>query len=198
MHDHIIYLNGPSSSGKTTLAKALQNALEQPFLHIGLDTMIDMMPEMVNNWTGDPAPLGFSWKKELDETGHPIEVLQEGPFAKKLCATYRDVVKLLAQQSYHLIIDDVAFGKPEVDLWREKLKDFAVLWVGVEASLEDLEAREKKRGDRIIGSARAQYYQVHKAVDYDLMVNTSTMSMQECVNTICAKARDKALLPATN
>jgi chloramphenicol 3-O phosphotransferase len=31
----IIYLNGPSSSGKTTLAKALQHALENPFLHIG-------------------------------------------------------------------------------------------------------------------------------------------------------------------
>ena len=33
----IIYLNGPSSSGKTTLAKALQHAFEEPFLHIGID-----------------------------------------------------------------------------------------------------------------------------------------------------------------
>ena len=33
----IIYLNGPSSSGKTTLAKALQHAFEKPFLHVGID-----------------------------------------------------------------------------------------------------------------------------------------------------------------
>ena len=33
----IIYLNGPSSSGKTTLAKALQESLEEPYLHIGID-----------------------------------------------------------------------------------------------------------------------------------------------------------------
>lgn len=36
----IIYLNGPSSSGKTTLAKALQHAFEEPFLHVGIDKII--------------------------------------------------------------------------------------------------------------------------------------------------------------
>jgi chloramphenicol 3-O phosphotransferase len=39
----IIYLNGPSSSGKTTLAKALQDAFEEPFLHVGIDKIIDRM-----------------------------------------------------------------------------------------------------------------------------------------------------------
>jgi len=36
----IIYLNGPSSSGKTTLAKALQDVFEEPFLHVGIDKII--------------------------------------------------------------------------------------------------------------------------------------------------------------
>lgn len=40
----IIYINGPSSSGKTTLAKALQQVFDQPFLHIGIDRVIGMMP----------------------------------------------------------------------------------------------------------------------------------------------------------
>lgn len=41
----IIYLNGPSSSGKTTLAKALQHAFEEPFLHVGIDKIIGWMPD---------------------------------------------------------------------------------------------------------------------------------------------------------
>jgi chloramphenicol 3-O-phosphotransferase len=58
----IIYSNGPSSVGKTTLAKALQQKLGQPFLHIGIDKVIEMMPDKLNNWEGGAAPLGFSWK----------------------------------------------------------------------------------------------------------------------------------------
>ncbi len=56
----IIYINGPSSSGKTTLAKALQQEFDQPFLHIGIDRVIGMMPEKLNNWEGGPSsPASF-------------------------------------------------------------------------------------------------------------------------------------------
>lgn len=53
----IIYINGPSSSGKTTLAKALQQEFDQPFLHIGIDRVIGIMPEKLNKWIGITAPL---------------------------------------------------------------------------------------------------------------------------------------------
>jgi chloramphenicol 3-O phosphotransferase len=36
----IIYLNGPSSSGKTTLIKVLQHVFKEPFLHVGIDKII--------------------------------------------------------------------------------------------------------------------------------------------------------------
>lgn len=52
----IIYLNGPSSCGKTTLAKSLQNAFSEPYLHIGIDKLIGFMPAKINNWEGGPAP----------------------------------------------------------------------------------------------------------------------------------------------
>lgn len=51
----IIYINGPSSAGKTTLAHAVQEEMEQPFLHIGIDRVIGMMPEKLNNWEGGHA-----------------------------------------------------------------------------------------------------------------------------------------------
>lgn len=180
----IIYLNGPSSSGKTTLAWALQQELEHPFLHIGIDRVIGMMPDKINNWEGGPAPLGFSWKESRDETGHLIHEIQLGPFARKMSQTLKEIVLTLAKMQHFVIIDDVAFGKSEVDQWREILKDYAVLWIGIKAPLSFLEERERTRGDRMVGSARAQYYQVHRDVCYDLEFDTSQQSLQQIVQMI--------------
>jgi chloramphenicol 3-O phosphotransferase len=80
----IIYLNGPSSSGKTTLAKALQHAFDDLFLHVSIDKIISWMPEKVNDWTGDgETSLGYSWKKSTDASGHLIQELQIGPMLIK-------------------------------------------------------------------------------------------------------------------
>ncbi|MEI8329763.1 MAG: GNAT family N-acetyltransferase [Chlamydiia bacterium] len=175
----IIYLNGPSSSGKTTLAKALQHAFEEPFLHVGIDKIIGWMPEKVNDWTGGEAPLGFSWKKGQDESGNPIQELQTGPYAQKIGETFREVVLALAKMGHHLIIDDVSFGKQQIDEWKESLKDFRVLWVGVNAPLPVLEQREKERGNRILGSARGQFHKVHIDATYDLEIDTHQANLSE-------------------
>ncbi len=42
----VIFLNGASSSGKSTIAKLLQPRLEEPFLHMQLDTFIEMLPRI--------------------------------------------------------------------------------------------------------------------------------------------------------
>jgi chloramphenicol 3-O phosphotransferase len=180
----IIYLNGPSSSGKTTLAKALQHAFEEPFLHVGIDKIIGWMPEKVNNWTGGDAPLGYSWKQGIDESGNPIQELQIGPYAKKIAKTFQEVVLLLAEMGHNLIIDDVSFGKSQVDEWKELLKNFKVLWVGVNAPLAILEQREKERGNRIIGSARGQFHGVHAGATYDLEIDTHHATLDENIEKI--------------
>ncbi|WP_208989185.1 hypothetical protein [Pseudovibrio sp. POLY-S9] len=41
MNGQIIILHGPSSSGKSTTAVALQNAIELPFWHISIDHLRD-------------------------------------------------------------------------------------------------------------------------------------------------------------
>jgi len=41
----IILLNGAGSAGKSSIAKALQTLTEAPFLHVQMDTFLDMMPE---------------------------------------------------------------------------------------------------------------------------------------------------------
>lgn len=117
----IIYLNGPSSAGKTTLAHALQNALELPFLHIGIDCIIGMMPAKLNDWSGGPAPFGYSWKSSVDHLRQPIQVLHVGSYAKRIGELYENVVLTAAQLHHNLIIDDVADGIEAVNRWKELL-----------------------------------------------------------------------------
>ena len=180
----IIYLNGPSSSGKTTLAKALQQSFEELFLHLGIDKIIGFMPAKVNNWKGGEAPLGFCWKPDVDPTGHPTYRVHAGPFAKKIVRSLKEIALLLASQDYNLIIDDVAFGAVEVEEWKIALKNYHVLYVGVTTPLEVLEAREQARGDRCLGSARGQYFKVHENVEYDIEIDTHSHSIEENIDKI--------------
>jgi len=163
----IIYLNGPSSSGKTSLAKALQEFLEEPYLHLGIDKIIGFMPAKLNNWTGERVPEGFSWEPVKDLTGHLAYQIHAGPFANKITRTLKDIAHLLAAQQYNLIIDDVSFGAGQVDEWKQVLKEFNVLYVGVTTPLYILEERESSRGNRFLGGARGQYLKVHENVIYD-------------------------------
>lgn len=180
----IIYFNGPSSSGKTTLAKALQEAFAEPYLHIGIDKLIGFMPAKINNWEGGPAPQGFSWEAGTDPTGQPIYHVGAGPFAQKITRSLKDIALLLASQQYNLIIDDVAIGAIEVEEWKQILKNYQVLYVGVTTPLEILEEREKNRGDRFLGSARGQYFKVHENVAYDLEVDTYAHTLEENIKVI--------------
>jgi chloramphenicol 3-O phosphotransferase len=180
----VIYLNGPSSSGKTVLAKALQKAFDEPFLHVGIDKIIGWMPEKINDWTGGEACLGYSWKSGADESGHPIQDLQIGPFAKKMEKTFQEVVLTLVKSGHHLIIDDVSFGKDEVDEWRKVLQGYNVIWVGVNAPLHILEQREQERGNRIEGSARGQFHKVHVGVSYDLEIDTHHVPLADNIAKI--------------
>lgn len=184
MKKQIIYLNGPSSSGKTTLAKALQHAFEEPFLHVGIDKIIGWMPEKVNDWTGGEAPLGYSWKQNVDTSGNPFQELQIGPYAQKIGKTLQEVVLVLAKMGHHVIIDDVSFGKQQLDEWKKILQNFRVLWIGVNAPLPILEQREKERGDRILGAARGQFHKVHADATYDLEIDTHQASINENVEKI--------------
>ncbi|MBM3183887.1 MAG: GNAT family N-acetyltransferase [Chlamydiae bacterium] len=187
----IIYLNGPSSSGKTTLAKALQHVFDDLFLHVGIDKIIGWMPEKVNDWTGGEASLGYSWKKSTDVSGNPIQELQIGPYAERIAKTFQEVVLMLAKMGHHLIIDDVSFGKKQVDEWKALLKDFTVLWIGVNAPLPVLEQREKERGNRMVGSARGQFHKVHVEATYDLEIDTHHATLDENIYKIKSLAADR-------
>lgn len=64
------------------------------------------------------------------------------------------------------------------------LSGFQVHWVGVFAPLDVLKARERQRGDRLIGLARWQFDRVHRDMRYDLEIDISIVTPLECAEVI--------------
>lgn len=195
----IVYLNGPSSVGKSTIARLLQQQLQDPFLVIGIDQLIFMMPEKFNNFTGTGGSNvevpGFSFQEIVDETGAATGFkIHTGYFGQRMVKALKELVITLARSGFNVIVDDVSFGKKEVQLWNEALREFSVLWVGVHAPLEVIEAREKARGDRKVGSARWQAERVHIGVNYDIMIDTHEKSLDENVAELARLIKGQSFL----
>jgi len=191
---HVIYLNGPSSAGKSTLTKALQAAAQHQWLHIGIDKMIGMMPDKVNDWSegvsrGDASRKmeGFCWDARVDAEGRMLHYIVCGPFARQLIDSLRAVVITLLECGHRVIIDDVS-EQESSQAWRHALRDYEVVYVGLTAPVEEIEAREQARGDRAVGSGRVQHGTVHQGVNYDLFFDTTVTPTDEIVRQILARA----------
>jgi chloramphenicol 3-O phosphotransferase len=186
MQNTIIYINGPSSAGKTQLARALQEALPAPYLYLSIDTLIDLMPAKVNDWTGERTTIGYSFRPTTDEEGNVVYRVVAGPYGQQIAPAFRAIVGTLAQSGLNLIIDDIAFGQEQVQPWSALLHGYTVHWVGVTAAIETLEAREAARGDRLRGSARDQAARVHTGVTYDLLLDTTATTTADAVQLLLA------------
>lgn len=169
--------------GKSSVAKALQQALPEPFLHVQMDSFMEMLP--LPYWDHKRT---FSFNAELDETGERFIRIETGDIGHRLMRGMRAAIAALAGEGNNLIVDDVMFGD-ELREYRELLSAFNVFAVGLHASLAVLEQRERDRQDRLIGLARGQYYLVHKGKDYDLQVETSAASPEEIANLILDRFR---------
>ncbi|MCJ8323850.1 MAG: AAA family ATPase [Rhizobiales bacterium] len=183
----IIFLNGASSAGKTSIVKQLQATLGNNYLHIGIDKFLGMMPEKSNDWVGETPTDGFYWQKIALANGAPAFKIAVGEYGKKINNAYRKTVANLAQMGLKLIVDDVTNGNEELQLWKKLLKPYKIVYIGVFCDVETLKAREIQRGNRKLGTAIEQYQRVHNGIEYDLTVDTGKFSVEQCAQMILSK-----------
>jgi len=169
----IILLNGIGSAGKSSIARAFQNAAPTSWLHVQMDAFLAMLPPAS---FGHPDGLVF---EEAEQDGHKVINIRSGPTVALAMRAFRHSVAAMAGQGIDLIVDDVMFG-PEWSEYARLLAAHHVTKVGVLAPLEILEAREAARGDRAIGLARGQWGRVHQGVTYDLTLDTSQATAEDC------------------
>jgi chloramphenicol 3-O phosphotransferase len=173
----IVILNGVGSAGKGSIAKALQEIASRPFLHVEMDAFLAMLPEA---YFSHPEGLIF---EAGTRDGKPRVDIKTGPVADRLLRGMRRAVAALAAEGNDVIVDDVMVDNELAD-YRHLLSGHDVSVVGVYASLEVLEEREKARGDRMPGLARAQFDIVHNGRDYDFTVDTGAASAMDCARAI--------------
>ncbi len=158
----IIFLTGASSSGKTSIAKGLQIALDRPFLHLSLDAYIEMMPP------------------------------HDGPLFIQLVGGFHQTIAAMAEAGLNLIVDHVLVRQDWTEQCARLLADKYVLFVGVHCPLEELERREALRDAGRQGFARSQFDYIHLGKRYDVEVDTSQVSTNEAVEiTLAALALRK-------
>lgn len=174
----IILLNGTSSSGKSSIVKALQDILEEPYLDVGLDRFIWSLPRRYLD-----RPL---WDEVLGLAS------EAGPVGQRLVSGMHQSIAALAREGNHIIADHVLVERQWLAECARLLSDLPALFVGVRCPLDVLEQREAARRDRTLGQARAQFHLVHAHGVYDLEVDTSAASAEACALQIKQRLEARA------
>ncbi|NED13893.1 AAA family ATPase [Streptomyces sp. SID9124] len=157
----IIFLNGTSSSGKSSIARELLDVLDDGvYFHLSVDSFNAMRT-----------------KRELG----PEEL--DAALRRTRMGFHRSIAAM-AEVGNDVVVDHV-LSEP----WRlidclTVLPPEDVLLVGVHCLLDELVRREQARGDRPAGLAAHQYDLVHAHGDYDLECDSGAATPRECAQRI--------------
>jgi chloramphenicol 3-O phosphotransferase len=171
----IIFLNGASSSGKSTLAKVLQEVFDEPFLHVSSDHFVaaGLLPQRRDG----SGP--FDWWRQM---------------RPRFFAGFHHCLPALARAGNDLIVDHIIeFASWRRDLTR-LLAGLDVYLVGVHCDLDELDRRERERRDRRIGEGRSHVAidGIHSFGPYDLDVDTTAGVTTELASSIVAAWRQRS------
>ncbi|MEU9051274.1 AAA family ATPase [Streptomyces sp. NPDC048384] len=152
----VVLLNGTSSSGKSSIARALLDVLDGTWFHLPVDAFHAMR--------GGSPLADEDLQAEIDRT----------------TKGFHRAVAGMAAAGNNLVVD-----YPLSRRWRLlDLLDLLVpedtVLIGVRCPLPELQRRERERGDRQPGLAARQFDQVHSHGPHDLDVPTDTLTPAEC------------------
>ena len=164
----VIILNGVSSSGKSTLIQKFVEKMPE-YLKLSLDDIGGLIFNMRNQKRKPKT------SEIVVETNHKISLK---PYL------FHRIISLIHVFSYNIIVDALFDCETALEDWENVFRDNNVVFVAVHCPLEELEKRERIRGDRPIGLAKSQLVSFHANIKYDIEINTFTNTTEECVQQI--------------
>jgi chloramphenicol 3-O phosphotransferase len=170
----IVVLNGSSSSGKTSVARAFQEVAPTLFLNVSIDSILYALPPDV-----------LERMKRGEPQQREIRFLE---LVRAFCACVRE----LAALGHDLVIDHAVMTAAEAELIENAVASHRTLFVGLQCPADVLTERERARGDRRPGLAASQCERVHQWFDYDLVIDTAAVSAGEAARRIVAALTSSA------
>lgn len=167
----IIILNGVTSVGKTTLSKALQGQLDEPFYWLTGDAFVEMTPTKF---------IKSDFRGTVEKTHMAMA----------------HTAKTFADLGINVIFETVILAPYQgmLEAFVEILANYPVTFVHVTCPLVHQQEREKERGNRPIGSGEAQLSVLNPQDTYDVTVDTYHDSLAVCGHKIIEAAyKPKAL-----
>jgi chloramphenicol 3-O phosphotransferase len=184
----IIILNGPSSSGKSSIAKKLEEKLFPQYLKIGADEFVQMlMPQKLFNFNpkGDqPRDIEALRFIKADGEKGPKLITKTGKSALMVGCLMPVIVKALANEGYSIIVDaGITTNVDWLKCFVRELKNFKVYFVKITAPLSVLEQREKQRKG-FIGLSRGQSEDMQDNekkynISFDLALDSSKITPEQ-------------------
>jgi len=162
----IILLNGPSSSGKSTLARAVQARAPLPFWHYSIDHL---------------KVAGVLPRDRIDRADFAWSDLRQSFFEG-----FHRSIPAFAEAGNNLLVEHIIEERRWMDRLLRLLEPFDVFFVGLHCPVEELEQREVARGDRRVGEARADAAITHTFGTYDFELTTTTPVAEQATALLSA------------
>ncbi len=168
----IILLNGASSSGKSSIGRALQPLLPDPWFFVPVDAISGMRSTTHTRALDD------------DEVGEMLTRTRRG---------YHRAVAALASVGNNVIMDYPLSERWRLDDLLDVLNGYDVTLIEIRCSPGELDRREQDRGNRPDGLANSQTT-VYAHGEYDIAIDTTSAGPDAGAMTI-ANALDKIPSP---
>jgi chloramphenicol 3-O phosphotransferase len=186
----LIILNGGSSAGKTTLGKALQDAMEECYLLLGIDAFWFTLPPRQLD-LNRVEPDYYSWDVTIED-GLEYFKVTPGPILDRVMeGRYRGIRQFL-DLGFKVVADDVIWKRDWLLQALEIFDSYRVFFVGVYVSDAEGARREIARGDRHAGWDRGSARFAHHDAIYDFTVDTTDHDPRQCALEIKRALADHA------
>lgn len=177
----VVILNGPSAVGKSSIIKAFQDKQDTLWLGMGIDSLF--VGVMAMKYMLDPkynVMQGFP----TEDAGGKLFTLYIGPEGQKIIKGMNHAIAAYARAGNNVIVDYITYDPAWITDLQNSLRGIKTIYVGVTASLETIQQREKARGTSPEGHGRSLYESVHKGWDYDLTINTDNITPDDAAKQI--------------
>lgn len=183
----IVFLNGTSSAGKTTLSHALQEEMPEPYQHVALDQFRDGLPAKfrgLNSPEGTTGARGLNVVPTELDSGQTVTEVRFGEDGSRLLKGMRRAIATLADTGVNVIIDDIILRTDFLVDYLEVMENHNLYFVGVRCPLEVISERESQRLGRFPGTAESHFERCHAHGTYDIELDTSLLAPQVCAQRI--------------